>query len=374
MSPLHVALVHPFSWPEVRRGGERYLADLAWYLAQAGHRVDVLTGTAETPGTSVENGATTYRLRHLRLGSLARRGYREAETFGLRVLPALLRRRRYDIVHAFTPTAAIAARLSGHRTLYTVLGHPAPKLVATLPRESRLMRRAVRSATLVAALSEASARATAESFGRDAVVLPPGVILERFAFDSSPRPDPPRVLFPAFASNPEKGLGTLVQAFPMVLERHPNARLVLAGPGDATWAFDLLGPDAHRVRAATDAIGIGPIAELPARYAGSSVTALPSTNEAFGLILVESLACGTPVVCGSDGGMPEIVDRPGIGRAAPFGDVPSLARALTETIDIASDPATPQRCRSRAEHWGWLERVGPLHEEIYATVLSRRTT
>ena len=55
---------------------------------------------------------------------LARRGYGEAETFGARALPTLLRVRGFDLVHAFTPTAAIAARLAGHRTLYTVLGHP----------------------------------------------------------------------------------------------------------------------------------------------------------------------------------------------------------------------------------------------------------
>src|SRR5439155_26035519 len=43
--PLRIAVVHPFSWPEVRRGGERYLDDLVWYLTEAGHAVDVITGT-----------------------------------------------------------------------------------------------------------------------------------------------------------------------------------------------------------------------------------------------------------------------------------------------------------------------------------------
>jgi len=39
---LRVALVHPYCWPDVRRGGERYLADLAWYLGRAGHLVEEL--------------------------------------------------------------------------------------------------------------------------------------------------------------------------------------------------------------------------------------------------------------------------------------------------------------------------------------------
>lgn len=367
MKPLRVGLVHPFSWPEVRRGGERYLADLAWYLTEAGHVVTVITGT--TGPTSESPGML--RLSHLRSARLARRGYGEAETFGLRALPALLRRRRFDVVHAFTPTAAIAARLAGHRTLYTVLGHPAPALVAALPKESRMLGRAVRLASMVAALSDASAAATHASFGRRAEVLPPGVIIDRFPLVNAPRNGPPRILFPAFASNPEKGLGTLAQAMAIVLEREADARLVLAGPGDAGWAFERMGAAGDAVRRATDVAGVGDVEELPARYGAASVTALPSTNEAFGLILVESLACGTPAVCSTDGGPAEIVDRPEVGRTAPFGDPGALADALAGAISLARDPATPGRCRAHSLRWGWNERVGPLHEEIYARLADR---
>ncbi|MGH2727211.1 MAG: glycosyltransferase family 4 protein, partial [Actinomycetota bacterium] len=365
MNPLRVGLVHPFSWPEVRRGGERYLADLEWYLAQAGHHVEVITGTGRRSERSVGGRTTYHRLHHLRSNRLAGRGYGEAETFGLRAFPTLVRRRRFDAVHAFTPTAAVAARLAGHRTLYTILGHASTDLVTTLPRESKLIRAAVRRATLVAALSAASAGAAEQAFGRSAEVLPPGVMLDRFPVRPEPRIGPARVLFPAFASNPQKGLGTLVEAFTSLLERKPDARLVLAGPGDHEWAFARLGERATRARASTDILGVGDVADLPARYAASTVTALPSTNEAFGLILLESLACGTPVVSGADGGMPEIVDRPDVGRTIPFGDAPALARALEQTIALAADPDTPARCREHARRWGWKERVGPMHEEIY---------
>ncbi len=360
---LRIALIHPFSWPEVRRGGERYLADLAWYLVRAGHHVEIITGATTKTETWVRGGATLRRLRHLRSTRLARLGFGEAETFGLRAFPTLLRR-RFDLVHAFTPTAALAARLAGHRTLYTILGHPSAELVEALPRESKLIRAAVRRATIVAALSAASARAAELAFGRASEVLPPGVILDRFSL-STERPAPPRVLFPAFASNPEKGLGTLLAALALVLERMPDARLVLAGPGDPEWAFARLGQHADRVRAATDVLGVGEVDELPARYRASTVTALPSTNEAFGLILLESLACGTPVVSGADGGMPEIVDRPEVGRTVPFGDVGALAHALEETIALARDPLTPGRCREHARRWDWVERVGPMHEGVY---------
>lgn len=372
MRPLRIGLVHPFSWPEVRRGGERYLADLAWYLDGAGHHVEIYTGTDGAATRSIEGRTTVRKLRHLRSGTLGRRGYAQAETFGIRAFPSLLRARRLDVVHAFTPTAALAARLAGHRTLFTVLGHPSAELVRALPRESRLLGRAVRAATMVAALSDASARATERAWGKRTEVLPPGVIIDRFPLDERPRTGPPRVLFPAFATNPEKGLGTLAEAFGTLLDAMPEARLVLAGPGDHAWAFDRLGTRADRVRAATDVPGVGAIEDLPARYASATVTALPSTNEAFGLILVESLACGTPVVGGAHGGMPEIVDRPAVGRTVPFGDAAALAGALEETIALAGAPLTPRRCREHARHWGWAERVGPLHEEMYERVIASR--
>src|SRR4051812_17280846 len=113
---MRIALVHPFSWPEVRRGGERYLDDLAGYLAAAGHDVDVVTGS-DGAGTTRGNPAFVRR-RHLDVSLLRRRGLGSAETFALVALPQLLRR-RYDVVHALMPTAALAARLARQRTVYT---------------------------------------------------------------------------------------------------------------------------------------------------------------------------------------------------------------------------------------------------------------
>jgi phosphatidylinositol alpha-mannosyltransferase len=364
---LHIALVHPFSWPEVRRGGERYLADLAWYLERAGHRVELITGTSGASTSSRGGDVTIRKLRHLR-GRATRLVARDAdESFGFRAFPRLVAR-RFDVVHAFVPSAAIAARAAGQRTIYTVLGHPSAELVAALPRARRLMRAAVRSASAVVALSQASARATEEVFGRATGILPPGVILDRFPLAAAPRTGPPRLLFNAFASNPEKGLGTLVDAFAMLLGRVPDARLVLAGPGEPDWALSRL--DA-RARASVEVLGPGRLEDVPLRYREATVTVLPSTNEAFGLVLVESLASGTPVVCSAVGGPPEIVDRPEIGRVAPYADPPALATAIEEVIGLARDPATPERCRTHARRFDWEAAVGPLHERLYVAIRDR---
>jgi phosphatidylinositol alpha-mannosyltransferase len=363
---LRVALLHPYAWPAVRRGGERYLADLAWYLASRGHRVEVVTG----PGADPPAPEVVLRpARPPRPGALARRGVTEVETFGLAALPRLLR--RHDVVHALVPSAALAARLAGQRTLYTVLGYPTPELVARFPRAQRaLLRRAVRMAHVCAALSASAADAVRRTFGRaDVAVLSPGVRLDVFAPDLRPRAGPPRVLFPAYAANPHKGLPVLLGAFATLLRRFPDARLELAGPGDASWALVAADP---AVRAAVAPLGPGTLDDLPARYRAATVTALPSTYEAFGLVLVESLASGTPVVCATTAsGAGEVVSSPAVGRIVPFGDAEALARALEETILLARDPATPARCREHARRFGWEEAVGPAHEALYLALAGR---
>lgn len=369
---LRIALVHPHVWPEVRRGGERYLDDLAWFLAGEGHRVDVITGTSGRTRVGRAHGATVRAYRHMTSVGLERRGVTRAETFGAVALLPLLRR-RYDIVHALTPGAALAARLAGQRTIYTVLGHPVPEIFGGAPAR-RLTAAAVRAAHAVAALSLASAEQVRRAFGRTAEVLPPGVRLDLFRTGSGDRQRFPRVLFTSYAADPNKGLGLLLTAVGPLLERVPDARLALACPGDHRPVVD--GVRDRRVRDAIDVLGIGEPDALPGVYRSASVTALPSLHEAFGLTLVESLACGTPVVCTASGGMPEIVSRPEVGRVFAPGDAAALSHALEEVILLSRDSRTRRRCRLHARRWGWREQVGPAHEELYRRVVrsrSRRT-
>ena len=387
MGSLRVAVVHPFSWPEVRRGGERLLHDLAWYLTSEGHRVDVVTGTAGPPSTTVVDGVTVRRHRTPRLPRAAafdRRGVGPMETFGAVALAALLRR-RYDVVHALTPTAAVAARLSGHRCVYTVLGHPAADDFALRPGSGATFRAAVRAATATTALSRSAAARVAQHTGRWAEVVPPGVRLDRFTPDLGPRAGPVRVLFASDASEIRKGVHLAVAALARLRRRRPDARLVLAGPGDPGWVVRGVGAaasDALRrmdplavagvgeegevvLREATDRLPDAASGDMPAHYRAATVTVLPSWEEAFGLVLAESMACGTPGACTREGGMLEVVDRPEVGRTAPFGDVDALAVALDEAAALAADPTTPAVCAEHARKWGWVEGVGPAYVELY---------
>jgi phosphatidylinositol alpha-mannosyltransferase len=356
-----LALVHPFSWPAVRRGGERYLHDLAWYFAGQGVDVDVVVGGR--PGREPLDGARLVRLRHPR--GLDVRGLTRLDTFGA---PALcwLAAHRYDVVHALTPTAAMAAVLTGQRTVYTALGNPTPQTIGRRRFAPALFRTTVRRAAASLALSESAAASIETITGVRPRVVPPGLRTDAFPVRDEPRTGPPRVLFPAFAADRRKGLDVLLAAFGRVLERHPDARLQLAGGGDTGWAFDRLdGPDRGRVAAATDDLGAGSLTDLPARYAAATVTVLPSVDEAFGLVLIESLATGTPVVGVASGGPREIVDDDAVGRLAAPRDPQSLAEAVLATIPLAADPSTPRTCAAHAKRWDWSTSIGPLHLDVY---------
>ena len=357
---VRIGLVHPYSWPGVRRGGERYLSDLAWFLGVTGHDVEVVTGTTGEPSVERVGRVTVRRVRHLHPGPLARRGVSPLDTFGAVALVPL-RRERYDVVHALTPTAAVAARLAGHRTVYTVIGHPTPGQFRRRPFDRRLVEVGVRAADAVTALSRASAAQVESMFGREARVLPPGVRLDAFPTRTSPPTGTRTVLFNADASDPRKGVHLAMAA----TARLDGVRLVVAGPGDHTWALHGLGGRASHV----DVRGPGELADVPARYRHAWVTVLPSLHEAFGLVLVESLASGTPVVGAAAGGIPEVVDDLSVGRLAPHGDVDALAAAVADTLDLAADPATAARCAAHARRWGWLEAVGPAHVALYESLV-----
>lgn len=365
---MRVALVHPYSWPAVRRGGERYVHDLATWLGSRGHEVDLLTGETELTGRTGMGGGVSEPDRVRRIGlpvdvpaRLAARGVTPLDLFGVQVLPRLLRE-RYDVVHSLVPSGGLAAALALRPSVWTALGHPSPDNAPARRWSRVLLRRSATAVRVPAALSRSAADGLEALTGRRAVVLPPGVRTADFAVRAEAPTGPFRLLFPAFAADPRKRLHVLLAALPTVLEAQPDTRLLLGGGGDPSAAFDALDPGVRRVvDGAVDDLGTGELAELPGRYRAASVTVLPSVDEAFGLVLVESLACGTPVVCSRSGGMPEIVDS-SVGRLARPDDPADLARAVVESFSRVVDPAV---CAARAQTWDW-EHVGRLHELVYA--------
>jgi glycosyltransferase involved in cell wall biosynthesis len=137
----------------------------------------------------------------------------------------------------------------------------------------------------------------------------------------------------------EKGVEYLVQALPRVLERHPMARVLFAGQhegvlGEEAYA-QKLAPQIEQLGEHWSFLGILPPTEWSAFFHEAEVTVLPSINstESFGMVQVESMICGTPVVASDLSGVRQPVKLTGMGLTVPPQDPASLAQALIQILD-----------------------------------------
>jgi glycosyltransferase involved in cell wall biosynthesis len=137
----------------------------------------------------------------------------------------------------------------------------------------------------------------------------------------------------------EKGVEYLVEALPEVLKTHPAARVLHVGQyqnvlGEEEYANKLM-PMIQALGEHWTFLGILPAPELSAFYQMCDVTVLPSLNstESFGIVQVESMANGTPVVASNIPGVREPVRITGMGRTVPPGDPLALANGLNEVLD-----------------------------------------
>jgi glycosyltransferase involved in cell wall biosynthesis len=137
----------------------------------------------------------------------------------------------------------------------------------------------------------------------------------------------------------EKGVEVLVEAMPDILKTHPTARVLHVGQyqnvlGEEGYA-QKLAPMIQALGEHWTFLGILPAAELSAFYQLCDVTVLPSLNstESFGIVQVESMANGTPVVASNIPGVREPVRITGMGRTIPPGDERLLAEGINEVLD-----------------------------------------
>jgi len=139
----------------------------------------------------------------------------------------------------------------------------------------------------------------------------------------------------------EKGVEYLVQAMPAVLERFPTARVLFAGQhqdvlGEERYS-QKLAPLIHELGDHWTFLGLLPADEWAAFFHEAEVTVLPSINstESFGMVQVESMTCGTPVISTDLPGVRQPVSISGMGLTIPPKNVSALSQAL---IDVLEQP------------------------------------
>jgi glycosyltransferase involved in cell wall biosynthesis len=171
----------------------------------------------------------------------------------------------------------------------------------------------------------------------------------------------------------EKGVEFLAQALPLVMEKYPMARVLFVGQHENVFGEE---PYARRLAPLIESLGehwtflgtLSPL-ELSAFYHECEVTVLPSLNstESFGLVQVESMLCGTPVVASDLPGVRQPVAISSMGRIIPPADAPALAKAILAILD--------QPEGYRGDPGNFSDRFAPetvagAYEEIFEGLLS----
>jgi phosphatidylinositol alpha-1,6-mannosyltransferase len=270
----------------------------------------------------------------------------------------------FDLAHAFHPADALAAvrwsRAGGGPAIFTVPAFP--------PREPGPLRRRWLSAlysgaaAVVVPTRAVSAAVSAAFPGAAVELVPPGVDTARFA-PGPGRAAAPTVLCAADLWEPRKQVAVLARAFAAARHAVPGARLLLASPHPGRelpgWAHG----EGIELRA------IGSDADLVAAYREAWVSALPARDEPFGLVLAESMACGTPVLGAAEGGIPEVVGEGPQGRVLPVASEEAWSEALAEALSSPPSQAAAAAARERGAHFA-MRRCLDAYEQLYARLLA----
>jgi phosphatidylinositol alpha-mannosyltransferase len=165
---------------------------------------------------------------------------------------------------------------------------------------------------------------------------------------------------------PRKHVSLLIDAFALLRRSHPDAELVLSG----SHRDGLNGESRPGVRWTT----LDDRQTLARVYAEAWVAALPASDEAFGLVLAEAMACGTPVVGYRHAAIPELIDDARVGRLFDALAPEPLGHALEEALSLARDPDTAAHCRARVSELStdhMVERYLGLYRDLGAGGLER---
>jgi phosphatidylinositol alpha-1,6-mannosyltransferase len=278
--------------------------------------------------------------------------------------------------------SAAAARAARRRAKVVVAGHPflapvaqgakffardAKSIVWTHGLEvweplSLLRRRALRNADLIIAptIDTANHVATQQDIPHERIRVLPWALDPEFEalLTAKPVPSLP-VNFPAgrviltvgrwFADERYKGMDTLITTLPRLLTEWPDVQLVAVGEGDDQRWLEQIANGRGVLRHVHFLSGLS-YPQIAACYQACEIFALPSRGEGFGLVYLEAMACGKPVIGGAHGGAPEVIDDGKTGYLVQHGDGDQLATSLeTLLADSALGREMGARGRERVE-------------------------
>ncbi|MBJ8337357.1 glycosyltransferase family 4 protein [Antrihabitans sp. NCIMB 15449] len=323
---MNIGMVCPYSF-DVPGGVQAHVVELAEVFIERGHRVSVLAPASDDtvlPDFVVSAGravAIPYN------GSVARLSFGPVAYARIR---RWINDNDFDVLHIHEPNAPslsmLALKIAEGPIVATFHTSTTKSLMLSTfqgvlkPYHEKLSGRI--------AVSELARRWQVEALGSDAVEIPNGVDVPAFA-NAAPLDGYPRaggtVLFLGRYDEPRKGMSVLLEALPALVERHPDLEVLVVGRGDDEKLRKDAGPYAKHLRL----LGQVTDEEKASALRSADVYCAPNMGgESFGIVLVEALAAGTPVVASELDAFRRVLRDGAAGILVPIGDSARLSDAL----------------------------------------------
>jgi len=364
---VKIGIVCPYSW-DVPGGVQFHVRDLAEVLLTRGHEVSVLAPADDDtplPAYVVPAGRAVpvpYN------GSVARVNFGPISAARVR---RWLREGEFDVLHIHepaTPSLSVLACWAASGPIVATF-HTANLRSRAMLAAYPILEPALEKISARVAVSEDARRTLVEHMGGDAVLIPNGVFVDRFSAaepQQSWRGEAGTVGFIGRLDEERKGLATLLAAFAEVVAARPGVRLLVAGRGD----IDEVAEDipAH-VRSSVTFLGEVSETDKARLLRTIDVYVAPNLGgESFGIILVEALAAGAPVLASDLDAFRRVLDEGRVGVLFPTGDVGALAAALAGLLsDDAKRIALCEAGSRWVRRYDW-ETVASDLVAVYETV------
>ena len=410
-----VAMLSVHACPLAKLGGRDsggmnvYVRELARELGRRGVEVDVFTRWREKDDPRIQSLGENARVVHIASGPMGywpkMDVYDHLDEFTTKLAEHVAAEgRSYDLIHSHYWLSAEVARTLAPRwrvpriQMFHTLGLVKREVMdEDIDGESDIRiaieRRAVRESAAVVAASEIEVGELLDLYGanRDRLhVIPCGVdpnvfrpIRQADAREALGRDQCERLILFVGRIEQIKGIDVLLRALGLLFFRHPELRsdvcLVVVGgaldPGDDAPETEKVVElrrlvHQHRMEANVSFVGSRDQETLALYYAAADVCAVPSLTESFGLVALEAMACGTPVVGTRVGGLQRLIEHGESGLLVPAGDYQALAESIAQVLtDERLRRHLAHGARDRAEHYTW-RIVGDKIESLYARVLA----
>jgi phosphatidylinositol alpha-mannosyltransferase len=364
---MKIGIVCPYSW-DIPGGVSAHVADLAEALIRMGHQVSVLA-PAEFDELLPDYVVSTGKPRAVKYnGSVARLSF---GPIAARKVSKWIEDGEFDVLHVHEPLAPSLSVLACWAAKGPIVAtwHSSMDKSRMMLTLSKLAQTAMEKVSARIAVSEAARATLIKHVGGDAVVIPNGVDISTFT-NAKPMFGWPganqSIVFLGRGDEPRKGLSVLVEAYPEIRRQHPQVRLLIAGPGEPD---DTLKKLSREDRASVTVLGMVAPQDKASVLASGTIYVAPNTGgESFGIVLLEAMASGTPVVASDLEAFKRVLDNGKAGITFENENSQDLAKVVSNLLsDSVRRTELSAQGKLRAAEFDWsvvAERIVDVYESI----------